>query len=149
MELICLKQPILAICVKWCKLFPFFCKHQGWVDSGLTETSTVGWTAPSSTTPGWSSPPPPPPTQGWTSTTSPPPTSTQGWTAPNPCSSYCINTPDGNYQDPKNCTGFIKCDDGIGYCLQCPVGLQWNQVTRVSLFIYCQYFYKHAKYFGT
>ena len=40
---------------------------------------------------------------------------------------FCHGKPNGNYEDPDTCYGFISCSNGIAYKMACPAGLRYNK----------------------
>ena len=42
---------------------------------------------------------------------------------------FCYGKPNGDYADPDNCYGFIKCVNGVPYKMHCPDHLKFNEKT--------------------
>ena len=42
---------------------------------------------------------------------------------------YCDGKPNGDYNDPDNCYGFISCSNGIPYHMPCADHLKFNNKT--------------------
>lgn len=56
-----------------------------------------------------------------------PPPSTPPPTKTRVLSHFCQGKRNGNYANPKNCSGYITCDTGFTVFMNCPSGLWYNE----------------------